>query len=225
LRISGIGIIDRLLEPLRREWVVEFFGDRRLTSYLMHHLVAFNGSKGRVYLILAQEFGGLRTDLISALCRVYGCLPSNVIVARAFSSDDVKDALRRLSDDGLEEGVAVLAYPYNYLPNDPQGYSQASEISGLIMKATLRHRLTILSTVTKFGDVMPEGGSLHHHIVKVIVKVFRSGGRAVAEIVKHPAKRAGARAYIHVKLLDGLALQEPPQRTLLQYATLNTAAG
>lgn len=225
MRISGVWAIDRLLEPLRREWVVEFFGDRRLTSYLMHHLAAFNGGRGPVYLVLAQEFGGLRTDLISTLCRVYGCVPSNVMVARAFSNDDVKDALRRLVGDGLEEGVAVVAYPYNYLPKSPEGYYEASEISGLIMKAALRHRLTILNTVTKFGDFMPEGGSLHHHIVKVIVKVFMRGGRVVAEVVKHPARREGARAYIHVKLLEGMTLQEPPQRTLLEYATLSASGG
>ncbi|MEM1623953.1 MAG: hypothetical protein QW543_07505 [Sulfolobales archaeon] len=168
-----------------------------------------------MYLVVAQEFGGLRTDLLLRFCRIYDCSLSNVMVARAFSNSEVREILSGLEVEGAS---VVLAYPYSFLPRDPSEYWEATAISGLIARVSQRNRTFIFNTYTKFGDKLPEGGSMHHHVVKVIVKLVKQGSRVLAELVKHPGKPSGALAVFHVKLLEDIALLEK-RKTLLDWVT------
>lgn len=192
---------------------MEFYGDHAVTSYMLHLAVAYRSRYERVYLVVAQEFGGIRTDLLLRLCRLYECSIGNIMVSRAFSSHEVRESL-----GGSEWGEAslVIAYPYSFLPRYPSGYWEATAISGLIMRASQRSRVIIFNTTTRFGERLPEGGSAHHHFVKVIVRLTRRGRRVFAELVKHPGKPHGALAVFHTKLLEDLALLEK-RGTLLDW--------
>lgn len=180
---------------------------------MLHLAVAYRSRHERVYLVIAQEFGGIRTDLLLRFCRLYECSIGNIMVARAFSSYEVREALSGFGWDGAS---LVIAYPYSFLPRDPSGYWEATAISGLIMKASQRSRVIIFNTTTRFGERLPEGGSAHHHFVKVIVRLTRRGRRVLAELVKHPGKPHGALAVFHTKLLEDLVLLEK-RRTLLDW--------
>ncbi len=221
LVVTGFKLLDELVEPSMRWWGVEFYGDHDITSYILHHTLAFRSRFERVYLVMAQEFGGIRTDLLTRLCRIFECSLTNIYVTRVFSNSELKSALSELA--GLDEGLAVVAYPYNYLPKDPSKYFEASSISGLLKKVMESKELVVFNTFTRFGAVMPEGGNMHHHVVKVIVMLRKRGGRVCATLVKHPAKPSGTTKSFHTKLLEGVELVHYG-RTLLEWS-LNRLAG
>lgn len=180
---------------------------------MLHLAVAYRSRYEKVYLVIAQEFGGIRTDLLSRLCRLYDCSLDSIMIARAFSSYEVREILSRFEE---ESASLVVAYPYSFLPRDPSGYWEATAISGLVMKASQRNRVLVFNTLTKFGERLPEGGSMHHHVVKVIVRLAKRGNRVFAELVKHPGKPHGALVVFHTKLLEDLVLLEK-RNTLLDW--------
>jgi len=216
LVVTGFKPLDMLVEPSMRWWGVEFYGDYSITSYILHHTLAFRSRFERIYLVMAQEFGGIRTDVLTKFCRVYECLLTNIYVVRVFSNSGLRTALSELI--GLEDGLVVVAYPYNYLPRDHSKYFEASIISGLLRKVMQSKELIVFNTFTKFGTVMPEGGSMHHHVVKVIVMLRRCGGRVYATLVKHPAKPSGVTKSFHVKVLEDIVLMNYG-RTLLEWVS------
>lgn len=214
MAVIGFDPIDRLIEPVARNWPIELYGDYATTSYVLHIALTHRSRYERVYLLVAQEFGGIKTDLISRFCRLYGCCLSNIMVARTFSNREV---IEKLSELGSWDGESILvAYPYSYLTKNPKTYWEATTISGLLMKLSQKNSVIIFNTITKFGEASPEGGSMHHHVVKVMVKLMRSGRRVYAKLVKHPSKPTGVSVSFHTKLLEELVLMGR-ERTLLDW--------
>jgi hypothetical protein len=197
--ITGLKPIDDLLNPVDRYWSIEFYGDSYVLDYLFHRSIAIQSRRGQVYVVVSLEFGGIRTDLIEAFCRVFDCRLTAVSISRAFKTRDVVRILESLI--GVRDSTVVLLYPYNFLGDDPSTYYEATEISGLINRVSAENTVLIFNTTTRFGSRMPEGGSMHHHVVEVILRVKRLGRSVVAELVKHPAKPTGLRRLFRVELL------------------------
>jgi hypothetical protein len=199
LLITGVKPVDELLNPVEKHWSIEFYGDSYVLNYLFHRAVSIRSRYGRVYVVISLEFGGIRTDLIEAFCRIFDCRLSAVSVSRVFRVRELIQVLKSLSDES--DATVILLYPYNFLRDDPSTYYEATEISGLINRVSAGNSVLLFNTKTKFGERMPEGGSMHHHVVKVIIRLDRLGRLIKVELVKHPAKPTGLRRLFKVDLL------------------------
>lgn len=213
--LTGVRALDDLVNPLRKTWSTEFYGDRAVVEYLFHRAVAILSRQGPVKVLIARESGGLRADLLEGFCRLFDCNLASIAIGRAFRTNDVIELLGLASE---EEGSSiVLLYPFSFLGSDPSAYSEATKISGLILRASAKNFVVLFNEVTKFGERMPEGGSMHHHVVKVIVRVSRLRGHVVAELIKHPAKRDGIVRRFSVKLLKGIDLLGGRNPSILEW--------
>ncbi|MCX8186687.1 MAG: hypothetical protein N3G48_06230 [Sulfolobales archaeon] len=214
--VTGLKVLDSLVEPLMKFWGVEFYGDCSVTSYVLHHTLAFRSRYEDIHLIIAQEFGGIRTDVLTKLCRIYDCVLTKVRVVRVFSNSELREVLSGMV--GLNAGLVVVAYPYNYLPKDPYRYFEATSVSGLLRRIMQENELLIFNNFTRFGNLMPEGGSLHHHMMKVVVMLRKHGSKVCATLLKHPAKPSGATKVFNAKLLEDLVLLARG-KTLLEWSS------
>ncbi|MGB9827172.1 MAG: hypothetical protein ACPLSM_01475 [Thermosphaera sp.] len=193
MRVTGFKPLDELVSPVEKHWSIEFYGDPSILFPLIHYTVASRSSSNRVYLVHNVEFGGLHTPLLVRLCRMFECRMDNIMVSRSFRLNDTVKILEDLAAE--KDSVVVLVFPYNYLPSDPSKYSEATRITGLLSRISVFNQVVIFNTVSRYGYFMPEGGSMHHHAVKIIVRVVRRNGRVVSQIVKHPVKNEGVRVF------------------------------
>lgn len=214
VKLTGIRQLDELANPLYRDWVIEFYGDPRTVLKIMHYVVAYRSSMERVYVLLNVEFGGIDTLYLVRLCRFLGCHLENVVVTRAFRLSETVEVLRDLCYS-VENSLIAVVFPYNYIPKDPLMYREATRITGLVQRASARNQLVVFNTVTRHGRYMPEGGSFHHHLVKVIIRLVRSGSSVLAELVKHPAKGRALRS-IPLNMLE-YPVPEEHQLTLSKW--------
>lgn len=214
--VTGLKVLDTLVEPSTRWWGIEFYGDYSIISYVLHHTLAFRSRYETIHLVIAQEFGGINTELLIKLCRIYDCMLTNIHVIRVFSNSELRVALNELSRSN--PGLVIVTYPYNYLPRDPYRYFEASSISGMLREVMQENEVIVFNSFTRFGDVMPEGGSMHHHVMKVIVMLRRYGNKVYALLLKHPAKPSGITKVFHIKLLEDLILLRR-SKTLLDWCS------
>lgn len=211
-KVIGFSLIDELISPIRSDWSVELYGDELLINYFFHVTLAYNSVWRRVFVIVAKEFGGIDPALLVKLCRIHGCSLNGVQVVRAFRNEDLVEILGELKQRSGE--LVVTLYPYSYLPKDPESYWKATLITGLLHQLSLRNQVIVFNAESKFGKYMPEGGSMHHHVVKVIVKLWRSRDVCYAKLIKHPCKEGGVRVF-RAKILEENLFKAP--RSLLNW--------
>lgn len=194
--VTGLPSLDTLLEPLRRGWIVEFYGYEGGVRLVYHHAVAEAARRGMVAVVHVQEFGGLNPYLLTRLSKIRGSDPENILVARGFRLADVP----RLVDDAVETGAEtiVVVDPYLYAPRSWRMYSLLTRVTAAIRRAAGRARVVVANRATRFNKgYLPEGGSFHHHSIHVIVRLDPSRRGVLATLVKHPARRVPARSLIH----------------------------
>ncbi len=214
IELLGIKPLDELVNPTRRDWVVELYGDPRIILLLAHNIVVHRSLFGEVYLVLNIEFGGIDTLYLIKICRIRDCDLSRVFISRAFRTQDTVEILRSL--EGSRNRSVILVLPYNYLPQDPEKYYEATKITGLINKISLSNTVIILNTITRFGSRNPEGGSLHHHLVKIILRIIEKDQWIIAELIKHPAKPVSEKKIFSKKILSN-PVHTTSQRTILEW--------
>ncbi len=201
--LTGVYEVDVLIGETPRDWIVEFYGDHRAIHPLLHQTAAYQSRRSDVLLVHSMEFGGLDPYLLYRLARRSGGSIDRIHVSRGFRLNDVAGTLESI--DPLGYGVVILAYPYRYIPGNPAAYMEASRITGLVKKLSLNHRVIVFNEVAKNGGYYPDGGSLHHHTVHVIVGLWmRHGGRITARLFKHPSKPLGeTTSFTYKRLLGG----------------------
>jgi len=130
----------------------------------------------------------------------------NIFVSRTFRQEDLVGLLNELNLVEIpDEKILVLKHPYRFVPFDPGKYSEASRITGLL-KRLVNNGWTIFlfNTVSRFGKIMPEGGTFHHHAVHVIVELKNIGKNLCKAVLrKHPFKPTGLSVLISIKQLYG----------------------
>lgn len=215
MKVTGVKQVDELLNPIEKHWIIEFYGDFDVVAKVMHYTMAYRSSESNVYVVFNVEFGGIDTLHLTKLCRIFNCRLDNILVSRAFRLNDTVEILEDLIS--ARDAIILIAFPYSYVPRDPAKYVEATRITGIIMKmATLNH-VILFNTTSKHGSYMPEGGSFHHHIVKVLVKLRRRRGIILAELLKHPVKQYSRRIFSERILLQPMYL--PQQKTILNWFT------
>jgi len=217
VKITGIKQLDELIYPFDTRWVLEFYGEPKLVLQIAHYIMAYKSIERTLYVLLNLEFGGLDTLYLIKLCRIFNCNLDNIVVSRAFKLSDTAKALEELSS--TKDLLILLIFPYNYLPKNPLEYTEATRITGLILKTALFNQVILFNTVTKFGSHRPEGGSFHHHAVKVAVKLIRQGDVVIAELTKHPVKKHAVKT-IHTTILEH-PVKEYTKKTLLDWIHKN----
>ncbi len=216
MNITGIKQLDDLVNPIRREWVFEVYGDQDPVLRVFHYTMAYRSRSERVYVLFNMEFGGLDTLYLIRLCRILDCRLENIVVSRAFRLSDTVDALESIAS--ISNGLVLVLYPYNYVSRDPLHYSEATWITGLISRVASRNQVLLFNTITKFGERRPEGGSFHHHVVKVITKLSRGKKVITAELVKHPVKQGGFKTIPYTILEHPVRCET--RRTLIDWITV-----
>lgn len=214
MKLTGLVQLDELVNPLHRHWIVELYGDQQVVLRVLHYMIAYRSSVDRVYVLFNVEFGGLDTLYMIRLCRIFNCRLDNILVSRAFRLDDTARILEELS--GLSGSLVLIVYPYSYIPIDPSKYHEATRITGLAMKIAMNNQVVLFNTTTRHGRYKPEGGSFHHHVVKVIVRLVKHGDSIIAELTKHPVKEKQWRS-IPISLLEH-PLKPRAQATILEWA-------
>ncbi len=215
MSITGLRSLDQLIHPYDRRWIIEFYGDPRLTLMTAHYVMAYRSVYEKIYVMFNIEFGGLDTLYLTRLCRYFNCDMSNIMISRAFKLDDTIKLLKDLAD--IRGSLVLLIFPYNYLSKDPLRYTDATKVSGLIMRLTHFNQIMIFNTTTRYGRYMPEGGSFHHHIVKIIIRLIDKKESFIAELIKHPIKR---NMIISIpKVLLEHPLKEHSIKTLLEWTS------
>lgn len=212
--LTGVKPVDELIEPVSDRWIVELYGDDSVVLRLMHYTMTYRSREGSVRVVFNVEFGGVDTLYFIRLCRAFECKPDNIFISRAFKLKDTITLLEGLLE--ARDSTVILLFPYRYLPKSPSKYTEATKITGIIHRVALLNRVVLFNSLSNFGYYMPEGGSLHHHLVKVIVRLTRKRGWVVADLIKHPIKQQGTRVFAE-KLLEHPILQ-PQKRTLLDWA-------
>ncbi|MEM4976590.1 MAG: hypothetical protein QXT64_04620 [Desulfurococcaceae archaeon] len=186
MKLTGITQIDELIDPFCKHWITEIYGESTPVVSIMHYVMAYRSREDQVYVLLNLEFGGIDSLYLVKLCRIFNCNLENILVSRAFRLSETVKALEELSQ--VRNSLILLVYPYNYVSVDPRKYHEATRITGLISKVASSNQVVLFNAVTRYGKYMPEGGSFHHHVVKVIVRVIKRGNSLIAELVKHPVK-------------------------------------
>lgn len=217
MRLTGIRQLDELVHPFNPSWVLELYGDPRVVLRVAHYTMAYRSVESTLHVLLNLEFGGLDTLYLVKLCRIFNCNLDNIVVSRAFRLSDTIGALEELSFK--RSVVALLVFPYNYLSKNPLEYTEATRITGLISKIALSNQVLLFNTVSKFGRYRPEGGSFHHHAVKVSVKLTRRGDILVAELTRHPVRGYAVRT-IHTTILEH-PVRQHAEKTLLDWLVEN----
>lgn len=211
--MTGIRQLDDLVNPVKEQWITEFYGDPHIVLRVMHYAVVYRSTSSRVHVVFNIEFGGLDTLYLVKLCRILNCNLDSVYVSRAFRLNDTINVLKDL--EAVSNAVVILVFPYNYLPRDPSKYTEATKITGVISRIALSNQVILFNAVTKHGYYMPEGGSLHHHLVKVIVRLSRREGCIYAQLVKHPAKPSAMRIFSEKALEHPVLVKQ--RRTILDW--------
>ncbi len=213
--ITGLPSLDYVVEPLRRSWILEFYGGEETIRLVYHHVIAEASRHGRVAVVHVQEFGGLNPYLIMRLARVKGGVVDNIIVSRAFRLRDVP----RLILEALKVNpeTIVVVDPYLYAPKTWISYHRLTPITGALREASKNARVVVANRVTRFGSGwLPEGGGFHHHTVHVIVRLQPVRKGVLAILVKHPSKRVPLKSIIpRPELVVGW--RWGGQRPLLEY--------
>ncbi|MCE4614271.1 MAG: hypothetical protein F7B60_01890 [Desulfurococcales archaeon] len=190
--LIGIYILDKLIGSIPNYWILEFYGDRRIVSSLLHYVTAYRSKFGRVLVLLNKDFGGLDPYTVMRLTRILNGDSLKIDVGRGFRFSDTIKLLREAWDSKGYDSV-VIGYPYFHMPRGFKGYSSATEVTGLARELSLKNiRVFMFNNVSHMGVWMPEGGNYHHHSVHVIIRVDRiRGGKIGARIIKHPSKPVG----------------------------------
>lgn len=217
MKLTGIAPLDELLIPLKRDWIIEFYGDEGIVLKIMHYTVAYRSVDEYVYVVLNKEFGGIDTLYLVKLCRLFNCRLDNILVSRSFNLDATINTLQELLN--IENSLIVLVYPYSYLPRNPVEYSEATRITGIINKISFSNQVLLFNSISKYGYHRPEGGSLHHHLVKVIIKLIPRGNTVVAELIKHPVKERTRRIFRDKALK--YPVKKPPVKTIIEWLVQN----
>ncbi|MEM4487521.1 MAG: hypothetical protein QXK88_01770 [Desulfurococcaceae archaeon] len=211
--LTGVKPIDELLEPIDERWIVELYGDSNAVLRVMHYAMVYRSRDNAVHVVFNVEFGGIDTLYFARLCRVLDCKPDSIFISRAFRLKETLNILKELLK--VQRSTVLLVFPYRYLPKNPSKYTVATEITGIIGRLALSNRVLLFNSLSNFGYYMPEGGSLHHHLVKVIVKLTRKNKWILADLVKHPVKQQGTRVFAE-KTLEH-PIPQLQKRTLLDW--------
>ena len=214
IELLGVRPLDELINPTKRDWVTELYGDPGALLLLAHNILVYRSLFGEVYAVLNLEFGGVDTLYLVKICRIFDCDLSKIYISRAFRSQDTVEILKSL--ENVRDSTIVLIFPYNYLPQDPAKYHEATRITGIISRISLSNTVILLNTITRFGSRNPEGGSLHHHLVKIILRIAERGEWLIAELIKHPVKSLGEKRIFSKKILSN-PLPTTKQRTILEW--------
>ncbi len=187
--ITCIELLDVFLQPLRREWILEFYGDREITQKLMHRVAACLSRYGDTYLYINQLFGGLNPYMLRRIARtIVNADLDRIYVSRGLRLEDfLKLSIRHCR--GFDSVVVVDPY----LHTDPaKGFlTQYTLVTSAIRRLSSQARVVVFNRVSRAGSYMPEGGSFHHHTVHVIVRSYLRGRSSCFELIKHPAKDRG----------------------------------
>lgn len=218
LKLTGVKPLDELIEPAKRDWIIELYGDEKIVLDIAHYAMVFRSVYDEVYVILNIEFGGIEVPYLAKLCRICDCNLDNVYISRAFRLQDTLSILQNLLQ--AENKTIIIIFPYSYLQLNPNSYTEATRITGIINRLSQTNQVILFNTISRFGYKLPEGGSLHHHLVKVIVKLTRRNKWIVAELIKHPAKPYGVRVFSEKILANPIPNVE--QRTILEWIASKT---
>ncbi len=205
---SRVPVIDELINPVFRGWIVEYFGDWEVVSLLMHRVIAANSVGGGVAVILVQDFGGFNPYLVRRLCRAFGTDFGKVAVSRAFKHEDVLAVM----DVALREGFSkvVVSNPYLHLPSKPEAYWRATPLTARLRAlAQGGAEVAVFNRISRFGRLRPEGGNFHHHSTQVMVRLARGRVGVRVDLIKHPFKPGGT-AYVDLR-----DIYDPTPRTTL----------
>ena len=214
MRLTGIDGLDRLVSPLRRGWIVEFYGGEATLRLVYHRAIAEASRRGRVAVVHVQEFGGLNPYLLSRLARIAGGSVDNIVVSRAFRLGDVAGLIRRAVETGAE--TIVVVDPYLYAPRSWRGYARLSPITAALREAAARATVVVANRATRYGSHwLPEGGGFHHHSVHVMVRLQPARRGVLAVLVKHPWKKAPRMTLVPSSEVVGLSWVG--RRPLLEY--------
>jgi len=195
LGLTGIASLDHLINPVKRNWLVEVYGEEESVRITYHHIIAESSKHGLVAVAHIQEFGGLNPYLLARLARMKGGLIENIVVSRAFRLRDVANLIMNAVKQGAE--TIVVVNPYLYSPRKWTSYSLLTPVTAALRRASREAQVIVANESTKFGRrELPEGGNFHHHTVHVIVRLGRIRGGILARLIKHPAKRTPAYAMV-----------------------------
>ena len=194
-RLTGIAGIDLLVCPYRRGWLIDISGPWSITGPVMHRAIVEAAARGRVAVIVVQDFGGLDPYRLNRLMRLRGITDDRILVARAFRHQDVPSIIEEASLLGV--GAIVVRHPYMHAPENPREAWRNTAIAGSLRKAS-QHGVTVLvfNQPSPHGRRVPRGGSLHVHSAHVMIRLepWRRGVRA--ELVKHPWRPTPRSSYV-----------------------------
>ena len=183
--LTGVYALDRFIDEVPSEWIVEFYGSWEIVEALMHRVVALNSDNSRVAVVITQEFGGLDPYRILRMVKTFRMGEGEILFARAFKIEDTLALLELAVRKGFPRVVVVD--PYLHLGNNPREYWLATAITSRIRKILARgSEVALFNRVSKFGEFLPEGGNYHHHTVHVLIRLSRGHRSVKAELVKHP---------------------------------------
>lgn len=214
-KLTGVKPIDELIEPMKKEWVAEIYGDEKIVLDVAHHTMVYRSIYSEVYVVLNIEFGGIEVPYLTKLCRIHNCNLDNVYISRAFRLQDTVDTLQSLLQ--VENKLIIVIFPYNYVQPSPTNYTEATRITGIISKLSQANQVILFNKMSRFGYKLPEGGSFHHHLVKIIIKLIQKNKWIIAELIKHPIKPHGIRVFPEKILVNPIPSIE--QKTILEYIT------
>ena len=197
--ITGISIVDDALGHVPRHWMIEFYGDDRIVDLVMHYTVAFRSRYDTVYLVINTDFGGLDPYLVSRLTRRLGGSIDNIMVSRAFRTNDLIGVLETLEN---ASGTLVVKYPFTFIAQSLRGYREATRIVGVLRRLSGRLRVVLFNTKSRLGRIA-EGGKYHSHSVHVLVELRRRGDRGYLYLRKYPGPREGLCSSFPLELLEG----------------------
>ncbi len=207
--VTCINRLDKLLNPLPEKWIIEFYGRERDLWSLMHRSIACLSRKGNVAVLVVQDFGGFNPYLVEKFARILGGDVSRIIVSRVFDRETTSQAGSSIPED---VDYFVIIDPFLYGASRLDEYWVNSRISGMISKVFHNGRsVLVFNRATRYGShYLPEGGSLHHHIVHVLVRVKRLSGKKslLVELVKHSFRRE-SRMILPLVEVDTVWVEQP----------------
>ncbi len=213
--VTGLPGLDALVGPVPWWWIVEFYGDRRVTGLVAHHAAAEASRRGTVVVVVVQDFGGFDPYLARRLAKRKRGSPDSILVTRAFRLTDVPDAVEEALFHAPE--AIVIVDPYLYAPRSPHGYQALTPVTSAIRRASQHARVVVANRATRYGrGVSPEGGGFHHHTVHVLVRLRESRRGVQATLVKHPGRPVPRHALVPYTELEVYSSWAGP-RPLLEY--------
>lgn len=219
-RVTGFWFIDRFFERVSWAGVFEFFsGNSGLLELVFHHAVSVSSVYGQVYVVLVREFGGLDPYFVLRLIRMRRGDPDNVFVARCFRVGDVEAVLEDLLENNVSSKASAVIYtPYSFVRGGLAGYLDSSRVTGLIHKLKNRgYRVILFNEVSRDGYYRPMGGSFHHHVADIVLRLEVKDRRwGYLVVVKHPRLPEGLHVSIPVEKIRGGGVWAE-QRSLIEW--------